>query len=350
MTNTEQKSPAQLREERAASLRQKWNQLSLKITLGHLRDEIEDRAGEIEALPAQLAGFANRGYRYGHELQAQAGALRKAWPVRRRDALATLNKQARALAPLGQEVQKIAALPRLSDTMLNQLDQKLAHLQTQTDAAEREVRGTFDALGQQLYKLQRELASVKFMLDSLDTACFDLYPDESGVAACEAEWTNHPDEIKGLLFLTDGRVIFEQREKKAKKKVLFVTTQSELVQEKLWEAPVGSIAEVVAEDRKKFLSSKEMLHLRLREYSGGLYSDPEMRLEGATNEEWAGLIKRVQRGELGPAPAATPAGAAAATPTRDIPTRCPACGGQLPALVKGMRELVCEYCGTVTRI
>ncbi|MBN1660424.1 MAG: hypothetical protein JXA93_18640 [Anaerolineae bacterium] len=351
MSNVEQKSPAQLREERATSLRQKWSQLSAQITLGHLRDEIEDQAGQIEALPARLAEFASRGYRYGHALEAEVEALGKAWPARRREALATLNTKTRTLAPLGKEVEKLAALPRLSDTMLNQLEQKLAHLQTQSDAAEREVRGTFDSLSQQFYTLQRELDAVKFMLDSLDTASFDLYPDESGVAAAKATWTNHPDEPKGILFLTDGRVILEQREKKAKKKVLFVTTESEMIQEKLWESPVGNITEVIAEDKKKFLSSKDLLHIHMREYSGGLYGDPTVELDGASNEEWAGLIKRVQRGELGPAPAgAEAAEAGPATPTRDIPTRCPACGGQLPALVKGMRELVCEYCGTVTRL
>ena len=31
-------------------------------------------------------------------------------------------------------------------------------------------------------------------------------------------------------------------------------------------------------------------------------------------------------------------------------TECPACGGKLPPLVKGMRSLVCEYCDTTVRI
>lgn len=350
MGNTDQKSPAELRAERFDSLRSQWNQLSGRVTLGHLRDTIEDTAGQIEALPHRIAELASRGYHYSQGWEARAEALGKAWPTRRREALNTLQQQAGTLAPLGQEVQRLCSLPSLSDAILNQLDHKLDHLQAQVSAAEQSVRGTFDTLNQQLYELKREFDSVEFMLNSMDTASFDLYPDEHGLAASEAVWTNHPDEPKGLLFLTNGRLIFEQREKKAKKKVLFITTESELVQEKLWESPVGNIAELEAEDKKKFLRRKELLNISFREYTGGLHGEVELRLEDATNEEWAGLIKRVQRGEFDAAPAGAPAEGEPPPPPKEIPTRCPACGGQLPSLVQGMRELACEYCGTKIRL
>lgn len=350
MGNAEQKSPAQQRAERLDRQRAQWNQLSGRITLGQLRDEIEDKTGQIEALPHRIAELAKRGYRHGQGLEAQAAALKQGWPARRRQALGVLEERARSLVELGKPIERLCARPALADNILDQLDVKLDQLKAQTDTAERDVRGTYDTLGRQLYELQREFKAVEFLLDSLDTAAFDLYPDEYGVAACEAVWTNHPDEPKGILFLTEGRVIFEQREKKAKKKMLFVTTESELVQEKLWDSPVGNIAELQAEDKKKFLSRKEMLGFRFREYSGGLHGEVTLQLEGTTNEEWAGLIKRVQRGEFDTVPGDSPAAEAPALETRDIPTRCPACGGQLPPLVKGMRELVCGYCGTVTRL
>ena len=354
MGNSDQKSPAQQRAERFDSLRSQWNQLSGRITLGHLRDAIEDTTGQVEALPHRIADLASRGYRYSQGWEARAATLREGWPARRREALNIVQTQARSLGALGQEIERLCSLSALSDTILNQLDHKLDHLQAQTDAAERNVRGVFDSLNQQLYELRREFDSVEFMLDSLDTASFDLYPDENGLAASEVVWINHPDEPKGLLFLTDGRLIFEQREKKAKKKVLFITTESELVQEKLWESPVGNIAELEAEDKKKFLSRQEMLNFRFREYSGGLHGEVTLRLEDATNEEWAGLIKRVQRGEFdavpGGAQTEAPAEAGPPQPAREVPTRCPTCGGQLPPLVKGMRELVCEYCDTALRL
>ena len=356
MGTADQKSPAEQRAERLATLRTRWNQLSGRITLGHLRDEIEDTTGKIETLPQQIATLTGRGYRYGRDWPERAAALNQGWQKRRREALSLLATQAHSLGNLGREVAALCDRPALSDVALDQLDHKLDQLQSSLTSAESNVRGTFDALEAQLRELQHEFDAVQFMLDSLDTASFDLYPDEAGVAASEVVWTNHPDEPKGILFLTNGRLILEQREKKAKKKVLFITTESELVQQKLWESAIGNIAELAAEDKKKFLSHKELLHLSFREYISGLHGEVTLRLEDTTNEQWAGLIKFVQSGELeatsseAPTPSASETPGGASVPPKEIPTRCPACGGQLPPLVKGMRELVCEYCSTSIRV
>jgi len=357
MGNADQKSPAQLRAERFASLRSQWNQLSGRLTLGHLRTEIETTAGEVEALPQRITQLVSRGYRYSHDWQTRAAALNEGWPKRRREALNLLQNQARDLGNQGRESARLCDRSALSDTELDQLGHRLSQLQSALNSAESAVRAVLDSSAKQLDQLQREFQSVEFMLDSLDTASFELYPDEAGVAASEVVWANHPDEPQGILFLTNGRLILEQREKKAKKKVLFVTTESELVQQKLWESTIGNLAELAAEDQKKFLSHKELLHLSFREYTSGLHGEVTLHLKDTTNEIWASLIQFVSSGELEagpgevqPAAASAPAGAAAPEPPKAIPTRCPACGGQLPPLVKGMRELVCEYCSTSIRL
>jgi hypothetical protein len=356
MGNTDPKSPEELRAERFDRLRSRWNGLRGRAKLAHLHDGLEDTTAKIEALPHQIAGLRSRGYRYSRTWEAQAATLSDGWPQRRREAQRLLREQASGLEGLAGEIERLCNMSRPADSILDRLEDRLDRLDSQIGSAERAVGGTFDSLNSQLGGLQREFSAVEFLLGSLDVAAFSLYPDENGVAACEAVWTNHPDEPEGILFLTGGRLVFEQREKKAKKKVLFITTESELVQKTLWEAPVGILAELEAEDKKKFLRRKELLHLRFREYTSGLHGDVTLRLEGTTNEEWAGLIKRVQSGEIEAdrydvAPdAGPPAEAAPPPPPAEIPTKCPACGGSLPPLVKGMRELVCEYCSTSVRV
>ena len=359
MTNSETKSPAELRAERFDDLRSEWASLSGKISLGYLDDEIEDRAGQMDALPLRIADLRKRGYRYNGDWEARVASMSEGWPERRRRATRLQAERARSLKAPAAEIDELCDHSMLSDSALDRLESGLEQLEAQLEDAERAVRGAYDSLDTPLYELQREFDAAEDLLESIGTASFDFYPDENGVAVCKATWTNHPDEPEGLLFLTDGRLVFEQREKKAKKKVLFITTESELVQELLWETPVGNVEELEAEDKRKMLSRKELLHLGFREYasSSGLHGDVTLQLKGASNEAWAGLIKRVQSGEIeadrfdAPSPAeAAAAEAASATPPREIPTKCPACGGQLPQLVKGMRELVCEYCGTVVRL
>ena len=356
MTNSETKSPAELRADRFEDLRSKWAELSGKITLGYLGDEIEDRAGQIEALPLQVAELRKRGYHFNGDWEARVESLSKGWPGRRQRALRNLNEQVRNLKPPAKEIQDLCDHSMLSDSALDRLETKVEQMEAKIGSAESSVRGAYDSLDTPLYELHREFQAAEFVLESMDTASFDFYPDENGVAVCQATWINHPDEPEGLLFLTDGRLVFEQREKKAKKKVLFITTESELVQDLLWESPVGNVEDLEAEDKRKMLSRKELLHLGFREYSSGLHGDVSLQLKSTTNEEWAGLIKRVQSGEVeadrygAPSPAEGAADAAPPVPAKEIPTKCPACGGQLPTVVKGMRELACEYCGTVVRL
>ena len=356
MTNSETKSPAELRADRLSALRSEWTGLSGKITLGYLGDEIEDRAGQIEALPLRVAELRKRGYRYHGDWEARVEAMSEGWPERRRRAIRLQSERARSLQVPAKEIAELCDHSMLSDGALDRLESSLEELEAKLEDAERGVRGAYDSLDAPLYELEREFDAAEAVLESMDTASFDFYPDENGVAVCKATWINHPDEPEGLLFLTDGRLVFEQREKKAKKKVLFITTESELVQELLWESPVGNIEDLAAEDKKKMLSRKELLHLGFREYSAGLHGDVSLQLKGTTNEEWAGLIKRVQSGEIeadrhgAPDPAEAAVDSAPPTPPQEIPTKCPACGGQLPTLVKGMRELTCEYCSTVVRL
>jgi hypothetical protein len=356
MSTSETKSPAEERAERLASLRTRWNSVAGRATLGYLLDEIEDTQGEIDTLPGQIEGYRHRGYCFSRDWEARAQTLQDIWPARSRDARRLQRQQAYQLKAQVTTVEDLTGRTALSERGLDRLQSELDQLESQLSSAESTVRGAYDALGQQLHQLKAEFQPVEYLLDSLETASFDLFPDEVSVAACKAVWISGRDEPEGTLFLMEGRLVFEQREKKAKKKVLFVTTAKELVQEKLWEAPIGAITEMEAEDKRKFLAKKELLHLRFRDPPPRLAGETTVRLKGTTNEEWSGLIKRVQSGEIESDRAGTSSGAQEpetgepAAPPKEIPTKCPSCGARLPAVMKGMRQLNCEYCDAVIRL
>lgn len=369
MAESGAKSPAEERADRFNSLRSRWNSLLSKVSLGYLSDELEDQTGTIEGLADTITRYRKRGYIYSRGWEAQAETLGKRWPERQRDAKRLIRSRSRGMKELGEEIDALCERSKLSSASLDRLENKIERFESRVEAVESDVRGTYDSLTDQVYALQTELTRVGTMLDAFDEATFKLFPDERGVAVCNAVWTDDRDEPKGVLLLTDGRIVFEQREKKAKKKVLFITTKSEMLKEKLWEAPIGAIDEIEIEDEKKgFLGmrNKEMLTLRFRERSRELPGDVTLQLKGVRNEDWQTLIKRVQNGEfeaerydlhpVGGGAAGAPAGVAApppptapATPPAEIPTKCSNCGGQLPTVYKGMREIACDYCGTIVR-
>ncbi len=162
-----------------------------------------------------------------------------------------------------------------------------------------------------------------------------------------------------MLFLTDARLVFEQRQEIAKKKVLFITTEKELIQQKLWESPIGAVDELETEDKKAFLSRQELLTLRFSERTRDLPSDVTLQLKGADNDAWRTMIRRAKSGQMdverfgAPPPDESLAAEIeqeTAAPAKELPTVCPNSNAPLPAVFKGMKQVSCDYCGTTVNI
>ena len=74
-----------------------------------------------------------------------------------------------------------------------------------------------------------------------------------------------------------------------------------------------------------------------------------LRLE-ADSEVWQGHIGRVKSGDIA-GERTGPRDQAAAEAVKAAPTKCSTCGASITqAVVRGMTEIKCEYCGAVTRL
>jgi len=127
--------------------------------------------------------------------------------------------------------------------------------------------------------------------------------------------------------------------------VLFITTEKETV---IFEVLVGQVEEVTASDKRKLLRRHEMLELLFAPEAD--LSGATLRLIDAQNEEWAQLIGRVKSGEIAKE-RTQPKDEAVVEAASAAPTKCPTCGATLSVeIVRGMREITCEYCGSVIRL
>jgi len=347
-------------EEQLASLRSEWTSLADKVSLGGVLDRLEDMDGEIGDLKQAIADVRADGYLFDRGWEEKADKLQSRWPDQKREAQRILNEQTQTLRNSARDVERLFERADRNHNLIDDLDRQLDALEDQISRAEQNVRGAFDRTEQELADIDKGLEWAKFMLDALGAATFKLYPEENGVAACKAQWMGGREEPEGVLFLTDARIIFEQKEEKATKKVLFITTAKELVQKKLWEAPVGAIEETSAEDKGGVLGFgvKEMLTLRFDTRVRDVPKEATLRFKDyADNEMWQDLIRRVKSGQIAAercdaAPAAEPAAAAPAAEASDasLPTACTACGAKLPTIFKGMQQVECGYCGAVIHL
>ncbi|MEM7347824.1 MAG: hypothetical protein AAF485_26620, partial [Chloroflexota bacterium] len=198
---------------------------------------------------------------------------------------------------------------------------------------------------------------IKWAFEQANQSLIEFLDAEYLVAACKATLLEKPHEddkegADGILYVTDERVIFEQKEKVATKKFLFVRTASEMVQEIDFEALIDWIEGVESQDKKKFMSKKELLTLNLS--PDAEWGSVTFRLlGGAKNETWSQLINRVRSDEIERERIADAVAEKeeAINQTSEAPTVCSVCGAPLPiSIVRGQDTITCEYCGTVVRL
>ncbi|HEY74742.1 MAG TPA: hypothetical protein G4O00_00995 [Thermoflexia bacterium] len=336
------------------SLSWKLERLQEAASLSDIYDDLADIEAMLTTLPAEIETLRSRGYVFRNYLERKVEVLSKQWAdmqdrvrreVERRGA-----ELSRALRDAERAVQQAASG---DPARIARAESVVRTLEGKVSAAQDALEAMFDTLDQNVTQTRAQVEEIEWALEQADQASFDFYPDENLVAACRAQFLETKKEgPEGILFLTDGRLIFERKEEVATKKILFITTEKKTVQELIFQVPIGHIEEVKA-SQSGFLGRKEMLEVLFAPEAD--ISEARLRLlGGADNEEWAALIGRVRSGDIEKERVQVEGEEAAeAEPVApaEVPTKCPNCGAILTTpIVKGMREITCEYCGTVIRL
>ena len=349
---------AEDRARRWARLQEKATAARTAATLGEATQAMNRTEARTQALNERVRSLGRSGYRYTDELDARAATLIADWPAARRQVEEAVRQGQAALGDLDAELARALAEGRRASTeeAMQAAESAVSQAEARARRVAREARGALTAFESRLRRLETETTHLQWAVDAWDAVSFDTYPDEALVDACKARWLTGEDEgPQGVLFLTDQRLVMEQKEKVATRKVLFIATKKELVQALQFAVPIGAVEVQQAEDaRGGFLglSKHEMLALAFSAAptEGKRVSSARLRLlGGADNEHWVALIRRVQRGDFAAAPAEDAPQEHVAP--QDIPTHCPACGAAFTqSIVRGMHELRCEYCGAVVRL
>ena len=330
-------------------------QSSARLT--DLRDRVEDLGGSVSGLDQRVQALRNKGYAFEKELEEQAVNFSKGWaeiaPGIEREISREASSLARSLGPLESQLAELSGAggaPAMLLPRAEKLKTEVETLEGKIEAIEENIRGAYDQFQSDVSKMEYHLGRLEWMVTELSEASFQLLATESGIMAVKAVWAKKGKQSKGdpegVLYLTDQRLIFEQKEKVATKKVLFIATEKELVQETLWEVPVVLVEEAKS-SKEGFLSKDDYLELTLDSRASMDMIHLHIWQRG---DDWVALLNRAKAGDFDQT-RAIPINEDVLERVKNAPTKCPSCGGAInQPILRGMENLSCEYCGDVIRL
>ncbi len=350
-------NPVEQFSEDVRALQNKISSLQQSVQLTKTRDSVEDVQTNVNGMTQRILGLRTRGYVFEKDLESQAQAFVASWALLYPNLQAQINLQSNALVnalrPVEMQMPQLASMagnPAMGRSLLASLQSAVEGVESKVSASERAIEGMYDQFNNQVYAATKHLNDIEYVLTQLAEASFQLLPTEAGIAAVKAVWCKTGKEQKedpeGVLYLTDQRLLFEQKEEVATKKVLFVVTEKKKVQGLVLEAPVALVDKV---DTSKLGMLKNEDHIELGFLSGAPMQVMHFHI-WQENVAWQALINRAKSKDFDKGRAVA-LDQAALDKVKAAPAQCPACGGNITTVVlRGMDSINCEYCGFVIRL
>ena len=336
-----------------SSLKRQFERLIDEASMQSVSREVDQLASKVKTLPGEIEEVRGRGYAFRSYLENKADVLQEHWSDIRRRVQRAIDREVEELREDVDEAETMVERgERVEDDeerlegIVDRIEGVVDRLEARVDAASRRLRGMYETLKSDTDDTERQLSQIKWVCDMKDEASFEFLAGESVFLAAEAEWAqsgNKKEDPDGILFLTDQRLVFEQKEKVGKRFGFFGGKD---VQELELDVPLHQIEKVDSEN-KGFFGGRDMLYFTMRE---GPHSTLTIELKGsADNDFWLKQINRMATGEVDDE-RAIPADPELIEKLRNAPTQCHVCGATLPMITAGQMQVECEYCGSVIRL
>ena len=350
-----QENPVEKLKQDIESAKRDFSSVISNTGLNSVRDDFSELDTKIANLGLRIQKLRDRKYAFNKIIEKQGSEFQKQWASKKLSIQNQITTEANnlrnAVRPLEMRVNSLR-VGLTSQGMVDAIKHEIDNFESRVSSSERMLKDQFDDLQTEVEKLGTDLSKVESTLDHCDAASFGFLPGEAVVMAVKAVWTRDDkkedkDDPEGILFLTDQRLLFEQKEEIATKKVLFVTTERELVQKLQFEVPVVSV-ETVKATKQGLFKNEDWIEMVLA--SGSFSREVKLHLDGQDSNEWQKLITRVKTREID-ADRAIAIDQAAVEKVKAAPSQCPNCGGAITApVLRGQDTIKCEFCGNVIRL
>ena len=323
--------------------------LKLRADLNSIQTDIADIANAFFAVPTALRELNERGFVFTKDIEDDLAIIENQWHSEIEDDVEDALKQ--ALATVAKAEQKsdrqMDRLTSPSQSLINQAQTQLENLDSTIRSAEQNLRAHYRTVKNKIDEIQFDIAEAEQTLNLLHDSKIKLRGSEAPILAVDARWERDGEDEgpKGHLYLTDQRILFEQKEKVAEKKILFITTESKMVQ-KIWvDEELRHIKTIDhEEERRGMLNMKrrEILSLVLQGQANS--SRLKFQLVDQEAADWAEEIKLVLAGET--AKDHFDYDPESESVTYTFPTECSNCLASVPPQPAGVHIFQCDFCNS----
>jgi predicted nucleic acid-binding Zn-ribbon protein len=285
-----------------SSLQSTLEDLQESSTFSDIYDQLSDLDADINEVLDLLEGARQKGYVYHGEMEDLAYKAIDRWETVRPQVEQAINRKAKqfqtrinTLAPHVERLNAVIRNPISATTPLDQLRDKADQMLWDLESDESDLRGQFSEVETTMNDLKRRLTRIHWGLEQLDEATFETEKNELLYHAVSARWDKEgKDDPEGILYLTNQRLIFEQKEKVATKKILFIATEKELVQQVLIDQPLEAIEEVETANKGLF-GHHDFIDVTFADSQVGNVS---LHLDGQDSKKWLQWIDHAKSGQL----------------------------------------------------
>lgn len=337
---------------RVRQIQQQFTTLEGQAQLSDLYTAIGNIDKQLLDFPNTLEALRQGGYAHSGALEGQLEQLDSRWDEVRprveatlRDHVQRIDREMAQVQPQIIGMQATESAIRLGETLLNGLSRRI-------EAANTAVRGLYSPISTELDKIGWQLQRLSKMMALIAASPhIHLQKGEGPLAAVEAVWQRDGEKgPKGVLVLTDQRLLFEERDEVVTKRRFGIfKAESQKIQELHLETAVGEIHFTEAKKEGGFLGMGKDDILEMTFAATAPISRARFHLQGQKSADWAALIKKIQNGEVDAdragryvAEAQTLAETAAS-----FPTNCPNCFAAIEPPGRGILSFACEFCGTI---
>jgi hypothetical protein len=284
---------------------------SLNSALNDLqqRSSFNDVAAAVNNLDSSLndalqltESARSEGYRFQNDIENIVYQAKGQWDGFRPQVINQIQQQALnmqnrlpSLSPQVQSLNSLLSNPAAATPLLQSVHTQANTLLQSIDQAQRQMESMYSPIQEQVDKVKTRLTNIYWAMDQLKAACFKLINGEDLVMAVLALWDKEgKDDPEGILYLTNRRLVFERKEKVATKKVLFITTASQLVQELLIDQPLANLRSTKSANKGLF-GHQDFVEVQ---FADPKYGTVSFHINGQDCKEWAATIEKARSGQI----------------------------------------------------